>query len=174
MLAVCFVASVAKWAMYSLGNHSELSATSAEVISELLGIGKFGVGLIAAVMISLGYGTAHEFVSPKELTWLLIYCVGFIFCAGLRILVSEKILFSEDGGTAAGADSALVTGAPAGEDAVLPSAIWEYVSPAALLVLPEALIFGAVANWGYTEIVALQATLEEQKQHETLKVDLYL
>ncbi|CAD7925274.1 unnamed protein product [Amoebophrya sp. A120] len=159
VLCCCFVASMGKWMMYSLGNHSELSPRSAEVLSEMLGIIKFGVGLVAAVMISLGFGTAHESVTGKEFTWLMVYCVAFCTCAVVRILLGAQVasMISTDlEGPLEGTGS--------------PSALAALVSPHALLVLPEALIFGAIANWGYTALVSLQDTLEQQKQHETLRV----
>ncbi|CAD7948171.1 unnamed protein product [Amoebophrya sp. A25] len=156
-LGMAFVSACCKQMLYAIGNRTELPATTAEMITDTLGVAKFGSAVTAAVLICLGYGTAHESLQSREVYWLGAYGLVYFFSAFARIfamyMATEETLRSQP--------------------IVLPSflsGVQELVSPTTLMLVPEALIFGCLANWGYSRLSTLKVALEEEKQLETLRM----
>ena len=123
------------------------------------------IQFLPILLLLPSYGTAHDsFLVSKNLTWLSGYVSAYCILSCLRVAVTQ--LYA--GQSAANFLATPLFGSTA--NGQTPSTFGGFFTFGGLLVLPEALLFGALADWGYSSLSGLLESLEQQKQFESLKL----
>lgn len=178
LLLACFLADFVELCKLKFENEQGNEAVIVVVFasaSRFMEVLRFGVALFGAVMIGLGYGTSHDSLNTKDMAWLMGYI--FLWCcfASVRSLFeySSSLMHRPLSDIFEGfrPKTALESADASSLDALKEKALLSLggVTVGNLSVLPEAMIFGTVANWAWTSLNDNKSFLNTQKQFESLK-----